>query len=176
MYEYGIINYNVCLYAFNPEFVRRIALFFGGSVRKFFSFRLFLLCTFIVFSLLSFSSCTQSIFRPAAETADRAMTEGISDTLDTPSDTDVFVPQVTDETSAQETTETLPPEPEIRSASFVGVGDIIIYYGNVRCQITGSPRRVHVQFCAALQECFRTHFFCGYRFRESGDSYVRRGI
>ena len=132
MYEYGIINYNECLYAFNPEFVRRIALFLGGSVKKFFSFRLFLLCTFIIFSLLSFSSCTQSIFRPAAETTDTIMTEGVSDILDTPYDTDVFVPQVTDETSAQETTETLPPEPEIRSASFVGVGDIIIYYGNVR--------------------------------------------
>ena len=77
------------------------------------------------------AACTSSLFRPATDST--RPPDIISDTSDTllPEDTsDVFLPYP-DETTAEPET-TAPPEPVVLTTSFVGCGDNLTYYGNVR--------------------------------------------
>ncbi len=90
---------------------------------------------------MSFVGCASSLFRPI----DRPETTSDADTSDTaPKDestdtTDVYAP-LTSEAETDEVT-TAPPEPDVRTASFIGAGDNLIFYGNVRdaqsCAVAG---------------------------------------
>ena len=89
--------------------------------------------------------CGCTLFRPVTEAP-----ETTADYTETKSYAEVsteYIPtvQTTEGTSAttieEPSPETLPPEPETRTVSFVGVGDNIVYYGNVRdaasCAVEG---------------------------------------
>ncbi len=89
----------------------------------------------VSFSLVS---CADSLFRPVtpAVTTPTETAPPIPDTEDTEA---VFIPIESETETEPETT--APPEPDVRTASFIGAGDCIIYYGNVRdaksCAVEG---------------------------------------
>lgn len=103
--------------------------------------RFILLTAALIAALLlsvSLVSCAGSLFRPATP----AQTTAPETDPETPSEEEtepVFVPIDTDAETEPETTE--PPEPDVRTVSFLGAGDCIIYYGNVRdakyCSVDG---------------------------------------
>lgn len=103
------------------------------------SFVLILLLTLTAILVCAFmTSCTVNLFRPATDSEDTT-TSDVSDSPETEADTGVYVPFVSDSETDAETT--VPPEPDVRTASFIGAGDVIIYYGNVRdaksCAVDG---------------------------------------
>ncbi len=96
----------------------------------------------LIFSLVAFcmmlTSCNSSMFR-AATVPETTMQPPATDS---PTETtDAYVPIHTSTADTQSTEPTPAPEPDIRTASFLGAGDIIIYYGNVRdaksCAVAG---------------------------------------
>jgi len=96
----------------------------------------------LIFSLVAFcmmlTSCNSSMFR-AATVPETTMQPPATDS---PTETtDAYVSIHTSTADTQSTEPTPAPEPDIRTASFLGAGDIIIYYGNVRdaksCAVAG---------------------------------------
>ncbi len=92
------------------------------------------LMIFFVVCCMFMMSCDSPLFRTATAPDNKNLPAETSDTADT---TDVYapvtstVPVTTDAADTADVT-TAPPEPDVRKASFLGAGDIIIYYGNVR--------------------------------------------
>ena len=98
---------------------------------------------FVAVILVALCGCT--LFRPITETPET--TADYTETIPSAETVTEYIPTVqtteaiTEEIPAETTAETLPPEPETRTVSFVGVGDNIVYYGNVRdaasCAVEG---------------------------------------
>ena len=92
--------------------------------------------------------CGCTMFRPITETPET--TADHTETVSSVGESTESVPTVQTDAAATEAIteetppETLPPEPEIRTVSFVGIGDNIVYYGNVRdaasCAVEGGRK------------------------------------
>lgn len=77
------------------------------------------------------SACTSSLFRPATDsTRPPDSTIDTSHTSVPEATADAFLTRPDETTPESETTD--PPEPVVLTASFVGCGDNLTYYGNVR--------------------------------------------
>ncbi len=95
-------------------------------MNRYFVFRIAALClmTAVFFST---AGCAASLFRPATDTT--RTPESVGTTEDTTAVV-ATVPAESATTVSPETT--VPPEPVVLTASFVGCGDNLTYYGNVR--------------------------------------------
>ena len=77
------------------------------------------------------AGCATSLFRPATDTQRPLDSVSISDDITTPADiTDAIATRPTESDSESDTT--APPVPVVLTASFIGCGDNLTYYGNVR--------------------------------------------